>query len=75
MGGYVNLTCSCGHSDDFDNFTRTPLYGDLKPGEFQCPACGSAWKRQEGGHKILRAGKAEMIIATKVSVVLIGGRL
>lgn len=32
------IKCSCGHEADFIQFTRTPLNGDLPPGEFQCPS-------------------------------------
>lgn len=71
----VKMTCRCGHSDDLDNFCRTVLYGDLPPGEFQCPQCGYAFKRKEGGHKILRAGAEAMIIATTVDLVPIAARL
>jgi hypothetical protein len=69
------ITCSCGHEAEFLAFTRTPLNGDLPPGEFQCPACRAAWRRQESGHKILRAGDEVMIIPEKLTVVSIQARL
>lgn len=38
------VTCGfCGHTGDIDDFTRTPVNGDTKPGTYQCPACLKAW--------------------------------
>jgi hypothetical protein len=39
-----SITCQCGHTDDFDTFTTTPLGFNRPPGEYQCRACGFAWK-------------------------------
>lgn len=72
---YASIACSCGHKDSLDNFCKTPVFGELPPGQFQCPGCGAAWKRKEGGHKLLRAGKETMIIPTTVSIVPLQGRL
>lgn len=72
---FITITCSCGHSDDFDAFTRTPLSGDLPPNHFQCPRCFTAWKRIESGHRLLRHGTAMTVIAGKVEVVSVEGRL
>lgn len=71
----VTMTCRCGHVDDLDAFCRTTICGDLPPGEFQCPQCGYAFKRKEGGYKVLRAGSASMVIPTKVELVPIAARL
>lgn len=71
----MNIKCSCGHEADFIQFTRTALAGDLPPGEFQCPACRSAWRREESGQKILRAGNEFMVIPERLTVVSIQARL
>ena len=40
-------TCGkCGHTDNFDLFTSTPIHGDLPNGQYQCPSekCKYAWE-------------------------------
>lgn len=42
---YVILKCgACGHADDFMEFRKTPIGGELPGGQHQCPKCGTAWK-------------------------------
>lgn len=41
---YLSITCRCGHTADFDEFTRTPISGNLPRGQYQCPACHYAWR-------------------------------
>jgi hypothetical protein len=43
------LACSCGHSEDFEAFTRTPVNGDLPSGTYQCPKCRGAWRYEKVG--------------------------
>lgn len=72
---WMNITCKCGHTDSFDAFCSTPMYGQLPPGQYQCPACGIAWKRQEADFKILRHGSAATYFASRVECVVIDARL
>jgi hypothetical protein len=74
-GSTMFIKCSCGHEADYLQFTRTTLAGDLPPGEFQCPACRSAWRRQESGHKLFTAGDSFMVVPEKLTVVSIQARL
>lgn len=52
---YCNITCTCGHTADIEEFTHTPL-GEIpdrrtprevlrgsRGASFQCPACRKAW--------------------------------
>lgn len=43
----MQIQCRCGHLADFDEFTRTPIRGELPKGHYQCPECGRAWHRKE----------------------------
>lgn len=44
------ISCgSCGHNSDFYEFTTTPIFGDLPPGQFQCPKCQTAIRLQAAG--------------------------
>lgn len=72
---YVNVTCSCGYTGSLDKFCRTTISGPLPPGHFQCPACSIAWRRKETDHRILTFGSAKTIIAGKVEIEVIAGRL
>lgn len=69
------LTCKCGHQADLDSFCRTEFFGELPPGQFQCPRCGHAWKRHESEHRIITAGSESMIIPGKVEIIPIERRL
>jgi hypothetical protein len=40
--GGVAMTCRCGHVAPMDDFCRTPVFGDLPAGIYQCPECGVA---------------------------------
>lgn len=39
-----SITCTCGHTGDFETFTRNTLGQDLPRGHYQCPVCKLAWK-------------------------------
>lgn len=41
----IGINCSCGYSGDIDEFTRSPLFGELPPGVFQCPKCKKAMRK------------------------------
>lgn len=72
---WVNITCTCGHTADMDEFCRTLIGGELPPGHFQCPACKRAWKRKESGYRVLRCDDAVTIIADHVEIVAVEARL
>ncbi|MEJ1463363.1 MAG: hypothetical protein RPU15_08810 [Candidatus Sedimenticola sp. (ex Thyasira tokunagai)] len=44
------ITCKCGHTDEIDEFMKTPSGIDLLPGNYQCPSCGVAWTLKLVGH-------------------------
>lgn len=73
--GYINITCQCGHVADLADFCRVPLFGELPPGQFQCPKCMTAWKRRESEHRILRSGSEAIIIPGRVEVLMVDSRL
>lgn len=72
---WLTLKCECGHSADLIEFCRTPIGGELPPGQFQCPGCGRAWRRRESEHRILRAGSEMTIIPGKVEIVPVDAQL
>jgi hypothetical protein len=45
MYGHVLMKCKCGNYDTMDSFCRTPVFGELPAGEFQCPSCGAAVRK------------------------------
>lgn len=57
LTGWMNVSCSCGHTADLEEFTRRPLAGELPPGEFQCPACQKAWRVEKTPIEINRFGR------------------
>ena len=69
------ITCECGHTDDFDKFTKTPIFGDLPKGFYQCPSCKQAWVRKEEGYRVITSGSASMVIPERVSVVRVDARM
>jgi hypothetical protein len=72
----ITLSCGkCGNVDDLDNFCKTAVSGDLPNGQFQCPACGYAWKRQQSEYRVLRAGDSVCFIPGKVELVPVDARL
>jgi len=71
----VTLSCKCGHVADLDSFCRTPIGGDLPNGQFQCPFCRYAWKRQESDYRVLRSGDSVCFVPGKVELVPVDGRL
>ncbi len=47
---WMNITCgNCGHSEDYNAFTVSSLGIQLPPHNFQCPACGCAWRIEKRG--------------------------
>jgi hypothetical protein len=51
-----NVSCVCGYSADLEQFTTSPLGGDLPPGHFQCPSCARAWRIVKGNITITTWG-------------------
>ena len=50
IDSYCLLKCGkCGHEDDFFEFTKTPVFGELPRGSHQCPSCKKAWKMEKVG--------------------------
>lgn len=72
---WLHITCKCKHTADFTEFCRTPIFGDLPKGHYQCPSCGLAWLRKESEHSILRHGSAATIVSGRVDLVPIEARL
>lgn len=50
---FCNIICRCGHEADYLEFRSTPISGELPPDQYQCPACGKAWR-------IVRAGPPQI---------------
>jgi len=74
--GYINVTCgACNHTADLDEFCRTPIFGELPPGEHQCPACGIAFKRKMGEWKFFTFQGERHAIPGKCELVPVDGRL
>ena len=69
------ITCKCGHTDEFDRFCQTTMFGALPPGQFQCPACSTAWQRKEGDYRVITAGDQSMFIAGRVEILTVEARL
>lgn len=46
---FMLMTCRCGHQADIDEFTRTPVTGELPKNVFQCPRCHLAVERKVTG--------------------------
>ena len=41
----IEITCgTCGQSSPADDWSRTPINGDLPRDQFQCPACNRAFR-------------------------------
>lgn len=71
----MHITCKCGHTAPFDEFTRTLINGDLPPGQFQCPGCGFAWQRKESEYSLIWAGDESLVIPGKMEILTIESRL
>jgi hypothetical protein len=51
------ITCQCGHSAGFDDFTISPSGVNLKHGHWQCRSCGFAWTiRPKGKARMTPSG-------------------
>ena len=47
MNSLFTITCGkCRQASPALSWTERPISGDLPPGEFQCPQCGDAFRRQ-----------------------------
>ncbi len=62
---WMNLKCKCGHETSMDEFCRTPVFGELPAGQYQCPSCGFAWGKKYTDYKILTAGSEQILIPGK----------
>lgn len=71
----ITLSCKCGHVADFDLFCKTPLFGDLPKGHYQCPDCGFAFKRVHSDYQVLRSDSAVTFYPGRVELVQIGSLL
>lgn len=46
-GELVRITCGhCRQSSGYSAWTSTPVSGELPSGEYQCPKCGVAFRRE-----------------------------
>ena len=53
----IKMRCgACGHEDLMERFCGTPVYGELPPGIFQCPACTVAVRRKQGRPEVYPNG-------------------
>lgn len=44
--GHILIRCgTCGKHDLMENWIKTTVFGDLPPGEYQCPNCGNAIRK------------------------------
>lgn len=68
------VTCTCGHTADFDEFTVRPVSGPLPRGQYQCPACNKAWRidNREGEARRLANG---FVIVPPTTLIPIAPRL
>ena len=69
---WMKVKCGhCGQDADIDAWTSTLIYGELPPGRYQCPHCGTAFKRQIGPSEVWNG----RIIPGKVKLVPVEGRM
>jgi hypothetical protein len=70
---WMNMTCGkCGHEADIDEFTRTPIAGELPRNVFQCPKCRHAIERRHGQPTVYPSG---FVMPGPVMLVPVGARL
>lgn len=69
---WMHITCKCGHRDDIDAFTSTPIFGELPKNTFQCPACGLAIERRAGPGTLYGPGR---FVPGPVELVVVESRL
>jgi uncharacterized protein YlaI len=62
----------CGHTDNIERWTQTPIYGNLPAGTYQCPHCGRAFERVPGKPRVFSSG---FTVPGKVSLVPVATRL
>lgn len=69
----IGISCGgCGHFDDASKFTTTAVFGELPPGQFQCPKCGWAVERRSGKPTVYESG---FVAPGPVTLARIGARL
>ncbi len=53
VNNYVGATCgACGHEGDLEDFSATPVSGQLPLDVIQCPACGVAVRKRSPAEKV-----------------------
>ncbi len=59
----VTISCGrCGKVSGFGAWIERPISGLLPPGQFQCPACGAAFRKTaRGGWKFIRDAGGRII--------------
>lgn len=72
---WMMITCRCGHADDIDSFCATPVFGQLSPNQYQCPACGMAWSRRARGYQVIGSGAGSIVVPEKMVCESIEARL
>lgn len=57
------VTCgACGHQAPIDDFARRPFSGPLPDDQYQCPACGRAWRLELRGEARGPYTRTEVVI-------------
>ena len=82
---FCNLTCTCGHTADIEEFTRTPLGAipdrrtprevlqGIKGASFQCPKCNVAWHVEKTPirvHRFTFQGQPEVRLITEPNKIV-----
>ena len=57
MSAWLEISCKCGHVDDYDAFTSTPVSGQLPRLHFQCPKCNRSWRVEKKGQARIICGE------------------
>lgn len=63
----MSVACRCGHAADLDEFILTLGGTRLRPGQYQCRACGLAWEVRPKGKA--RLGWSGMVIPAGREIV------
>jgi len=70
MDGFKIRCGNCGVESDLDDFTRTPINGELPRNRYQCPNCHYAFERRGNGVRILNfPGGEKRIISETIKLV------
>ena len=68
-----SITCTCGHTADIDEFTRSPLGTELPGGSYQCPGCTRAWRIEKTPirvHRFTYQGQPEVRLITEPNKIV-----